>query len=171
MQRQRRPRPADSPLSEGLPAAVPLVPQSGVPEPRPELLFNYEKCLGCGRCAEVCSCHILENGVHRIRRDQCAACGKCTGVCPVDALEIKGRECTAEEVLDELRKDKKFYEKSHGGVTVSGGEPLMQPEFLREVLEKCRREGIHTALETSGCASRQVLAGVPAPGGPVSLGL
>ena len=128
--------------------------------PRPELLFNYEKCLGCGRCAAVCSCHILENGVHTIRRDRCAACGKCAGACPADALEIKGRECTAEEVLDELRKDKKFYEKSHGGVTVSGGEPLMQPEFLREVLEKCRREGIHTALETSGCASRQVLAGV-----------
>lgn len=123
----------------------------------PELLFNYEKCTACGRCAEICACHIFHEGVHEIRREMCTACGKCADACPAGALEIKGRECTADEVLGEVRKDKKFYEKSGGGVTVSGGEPFMQPDFLKEILAKCREEGIHTAIETSGCVSRDVL--------------
>ena len=123
----------------------------------PELLFNYEKCTGCGSCAKLCACHTIESGVHEIRRELCTACGKCAEICPEGALETKGRECAADEILNEVRKDKKFYEKSVGGVTVSGGEPLMQPEFLKDILEKCREEGIHTAIETSGCASHDIL--------------
>lgn len=125
--------------------------------PEPELMFNYEKCVGCGKCAEVCRCHTFADGVHEIRREQCTACGKCAEACPGHALTVKGKSCSPEEVVREVRKDKRYYEKSGGGVTLSGGEPCMQGGFLEEILRECRREGIHTAVETSGCASRETL--------------
>lgn len=125
--------------------------------PKPELLYNYEKCIGCGKCAQVCGCHSFADGSHRIDRTRCTSCGKCADACPVHALEIKGRIAAADEIITEVIKDIKFYRKSGGGVTISGGEPLMQHAFLKELLLKCRGHGIHTAVETSGFASKAVL--------------
>jgi pyruvate formate lyase activating enzyme len=83
----------------------------------------------------------------------CTNCGICTEKCPSEALTLVGENMTAEKVLEEVKKDSAFYEKSHGGVTISGGEPLSQPIFTKEVLKLCKTEGIHTALDTSGYGS------------------
>ena len=128
--------------------------------PRPQLSFDYEKCVGCGRCVELCPCHVWVDGQHTVLWDQCTACGKCRDVCPEGALDIKGREYTVGEVLREVRKDEIFYRRSGGGVTLSGGEPCAQPEFLAEILKACRELGIHTAVETSGAASRSALESI-----------
>lgn len=125
--------------------------------PTPQLSFDYEKCVGCGRCAAVCDCHVVSEGRHTIQWDRCRACGKCCQVCPGDALEIKGRRTTVEEVLQEVRRDMPYFERSGGGVTISGGEPCAQPAFLTQLLAACRQEGIHTALETSGATTKEVL--------------
>ena len=85
--------------------------------------------------------------------DRCLKCGRCDDVCPSNAREIIGREMTEAQVMEEVEKDCAFYEQSGGGVTFTGGEPFMQPDFLRELLSGCRREEIHTAVETSGYTS------------------
>ena len=113
---------------------------------------------GCGKCASVCACHDFSGGIHTIRREKCTACGRCADLCPAGALEVRGKEYSAGELLREIVKDRRFYEKSGGGVTVSGGEPLFQPAFLAEILRECKAQGIHTAVETSGFASREVIA-------------
>lgn len=104
----------------------------------PEMLYHRNKCTGCGACREVC------------REESCILCGECTKVCPVSARKICGRQYTVEEVLAEIRKDTLFYEMSGGGVTFSGGECMLQVGFLKELLKKCREEGIHTAVDTAG---------------------
>ena len=126
--------------------------------PVPELLFNFEKCIACGKCAAVCHCHSFSNGKHSIQRAQCHSCGKCVEACPTGSLEIKGNYYTVDEVLHEILKDFKYYQKSGGGVTVSGGEPFQQPVFLKEILIECHKHGIHTAIETSGFTSQNILA-------------
>ena len=85
-------------------------------------------------------------------RSKCSACGRCAQICPWGAREVVGRAVSVEEVMDEVLKDRVFYEESGGGVTFSGGEPLFQSAFLQGLLEACRREGISTALDTSGFA-------------------
>ena len=89
--------------------------------------------------------------------DKCIVCGKCVAVCPTGAWEMIGREVSVAEVMAELRKDIVFYDQSGGGATFSGGEPLMQPDFLRALLDACRAEGIHTAVDTTCYAQPQVL--------------
>jgi pyruvate formate lyase activating enzyme len=91
---------------------------------------------------------------------KCDACGKCAAECYSGALELAGREATVGEVMEEVMKDKVFYDNSKGGLTISGGEPLMQPEFTREVFRRAKESGIHTALDTSGYASWDVIEGV-----------
>lgn len=121
-----------------------------------ELLFYQSKCIGCGICS---SC---ENGVHDLsechilRRELCAACGKCAGDCPTGAIEISGRDMTAKEVFSEIVKDVPFY-GDRGGVTLSGGEPLLQWEECAELLCLCREHGIHTAIETCGYFAPSIL--------------
>lgn len=88
-----------------------------------------------------------------IDREKCDLCGDCTQVCPTEALEIIGRELSVEDIMKEIEKDRVFYEESAGGVTFSGGEPLAQLEFLDAILEKCKKKGIHTVLDTCGYAS------------------
>jgi pyruvate formate lyase activating enzyme len=89
--------------------------------------------------------------------DKCILCGRCVEGCPTGAWEIIGRKTTVEEVMAEIRKDVVFYDESRGGATFSGGEPLMQPEFLLGLLEACRTEEIHTAVDTSGYAGPEIL--------------
>ena len=107
---------------------------------RPQILFYREKCTGCGRCREVCPNHL----------EKCDLCGKCELYCASDARKLCGKEYSAEEVLSEIVKDKAFYELSGGGATFSGGECMLQIDFLCEILEKCKENGIHTAVDTAG---------------------
>ena len=105
-----------------------------------EMLFYRDKCTGCGKCAEVCQNQL----------QSCTLCGKCALYCHVDARQICGREYTIDEVLSEVARDKRFYDASGGGVTCSGGECMLQIDFLREFLAKCKESGIKTAVDTAG---------------------
>ncbi len=124
----------------------------------PEILFDGDRCTLCGRCVPVCpqNCHRIIDGRHEFDRTACIGCGKCAAACPVSALEQIGGIVTVQEVYEEVARDVPFY-MGKGGVTVSGGEPLAQPEFTANLLRLCREAGIHTAVETSGFCSRQTL--------------
>lgn len=87
---------------------------------------------------------------NHLSRTACSMCGGCMEACPSGARELVGREVTPDDVMGEIEKDIVFYEESGGGVTFSGGEPLMQPDFLKEMLAMCRHKGIHTCLDTTG---------------------
>ena len=124
----------------------------------PQLLYDAERCLHCGRCVSRCpnGCHLLAEGRHHLDRASCAACGSCLSpLC--DALEIQGRDMTADEVLREVLKDWDFYESSGGGLTLSGGEPFASPEFTETLLRMAKREGLHVAVETCGAADPALL--------------
>ena len=108
--------------------------------PKPQMMFFKNKCTGCGKCKEKCPNHL----------ESCELCGKCTLYCPHDAREICGKEYTVDEVMREILKDKVFYENSGGGVTFSGGECMLQIDFLEEILKACKQNGIHTAVDTAG---------------------
>ena len=111
--------------------------------PEPQIMVMEGRCIQCGECREACP-----QGLEGM----CEQCGRCVGACPTGARQSVGGRMTAGEVLAEVRKDRIFHEESGGGVTFSGGEPLVQFEFLRELLGACRAEGIHTALDTCGHA-------------------
>ena len=122
-----------------------------------ELLFYNKKCIFCGACAEACQRNVHTLGeTHEIRRENCDACGACVGVCPTAALQICGRRMTVSGILEEIKKDAAFYGDA-GGVTVSGGEPFMQPEGLFALLSACRSEGIGTAVDTCGFFGKDLL--------------
>jgi pyruvate formate lyase activating enzyme len=120
----------------------------------PELVWYDMRCIGARECLTVCPDDALEltpEGM-RLDRERCTMCGLCPQACPAGALEVIGREWTAEALYDEVAKDKAFYETSGGGVTVSGGEPVMQAEFVEAFLRLCREGAIDTALDTCGHA-------------------
>jgi len=120
---------------------------------RPQLFFAAGKCSGCGRCAETCphKAVTLREGKAVTNRKLCKACGACVAECLQGARIIMGTEVTAGEVWQKIAQDKIFYDDS-GGATLSGGEPLFQPEFSLAILKLCKDDGIHTALETCGYA-------------------
>lgn len=121
----------------------------------PDLFWYDVKCIGCLRCVKACPEKALSQKPEGIVVDRkvCKTCGKCVEECPAGAREIIGKEWTVSELLAEVLKDKTFYDTSGGGVTASGGEPTMQPEFLIEFLRRCKEAKVHTAIETSGFAS------------------
>lgn len=127
-----------------------------------ELAFYSHKCINCGTCVPACpvSAHKISDGVHTFDSDKCIACGKCSSVCPKEALTLFGREVSPEEILPELLEDKVFFDESHGGVTLSGGEPLVQYEFAAELLKLLKESGVGTALDTSLYAPRKNLDAV-----------
>lgn len=123
-----------------------------------EILYRADRCRACGACVAHCpqGAHTLAQR-HQYDRERCLRCGKCATVCPVGALEQIGESRTVEEIMDELLSDRPFYAASHGGVTLSGGEPTAQPDFCEALLRACRREGLHTCMETCAWCSRDVL--------------
>ena len=118
---------------------------------KPEIMFFPDRCIGCGRCLEVCpeGAHVIVDGTHVYLRDKCVVCGKCTETCYAGALMLTGRLMTVDEVIEEVLRDRIFYEMSNGGVTLSGGDPVVQLDFSRAILERCKAEGLHTAIETA----------------------
>lgn len=117
-----------------------------------EVAYRDERCIVCGDCVEQCVQHalIVEEGAVRRDGERCIVCGTCTDTCFTGARELLGREITVEDLVSAVLKDRVFYDESGGGVTFSGGEPLLQPEFLTAALEAVKAQGIHTAVETSG---------------------
>jgi pyruvate formate lyase activating enzyme len=120
--------------------------------PKLEVQFTPSRCIGCGACVRACEHGAQELGEmgRAYHRDRCVGCGACVAECYAEALQLTGREMTAAEVLREVRQDRAFYDSSGGGITLSGGEPLMQAEFARAILQGAKAEGLHTAVETSG---------------------
>jgi pyruvate formate lyase activating enzyme len=136
--------------------------------PNPELVRFESRCLHCGLCVDVCperpktdaSAPFASN--LPVPRDRCRLCGACVEACPTGAREIIGRQATVQEIVAALAADRIFYEDSGGGVTFSGGEPLLQYEFLRALLEACQARGFHTAVDTCGFTSPDRLLNIAA---------
>lgn len=135
--------------------------------PKPELAYNASKCIGkdeCGLCVKECpetALFTVEPDVRmQVNWDLCTNCGQCVPACPPTALSLFGREMTVAEVLDEVEQDGSFYRESGGGMTLSGGECQLQPEFSAALLEEAHRRGINTAIETASNVPWEFLAKV-----------
>ena len=117
----------------------------------PELEYRYQKCIKCGKCVTVCprrAITIFEGQrCNQIDRTICDNCGICTEHCFAGALRMMGKQMSVEEVLAQVQRDKDYYRKSGGGITLSGGEPFSQAEFAIGILENCYKRNIHTAVE------------------------
>ena len=124
----------------------------------PQIEWFKHKCIGCKTCIETCQQNALSfNKIGLIiDREICNGCGECVEECPSTALNILGKWWNLEDLFYEIEKDKVYYTKSNGGITVSGGEPTQQPEFVINFLKKCKENGISTAIDTCGYASKMV---------------
>ena len=127
--------------------------------PKVQKLFTAAKCIGCGECVKVCpmrACKLTDAGIET-DTELCNLCGKCAEVCPSKATEMSGRYESVADLLQVIEKERPFFEQSDGGVTFSGGEPLLYPEFLNEILDACGQRGIHRAVDTSGLVKQATL--------------
>lgn len=124
---------------------------------RPQLAFHSGLCSGCKSCALVCpDVHSFPNDQHRVDFSKCITRGKCIENCPTGALKIYGKEFTVDEVMEIVKRDRVYYEQTGGGLTISGGEPFAQFEFLILLLKAAKSEHIHTCVETCGYATRNI---------------
>lgn len=130
--------------------------------PYPEIMVRRQKCQACGRCVESCESGAINlvDGAAHINRSVCVRCMSCVEACPTGTLEITGKSMSLEEVIDESSRDEIFYQNSGGGVTLSGGEPLFQPEFAYQLLKSCKERALGTALDTCGYAPWEHLESV-----------
>ncbi len=140
---------------------------------KPEIITKFDVCRNCGRCVEVCK-HgaisltedsspfnkIKSKSQRTLNRKACNACLSCVDVCPSGALSSAGKDYSANEVLKIIKDDLPFYKNSGGGITISGGEPLYQPDFTLALLKSARKIGIHTALDTSGYADPKAVESI-----------
>jgi len=126
---------------------------------QPQTQWFADRCIACQTCVETCpnGCLSMTPAGLQIDLASCEACGKCAQACPTGARELLGRDMTVEQVLVELLKDRAYYKKSGGGVTLSGGEPTFQPDFAETLLRTLKEHGISTALDTCGMCSTDTL--------------
>jgi pyruvate formate lyase activating enzyme len=126
---------------------------------KPQILYAKSRCILCGSCIKACphGLHKLDDTGHVFNRDTCTACGKCAKACRSDALVLSGRAMTVDQAVKEALSDEVFYKNSGGGITITGGEILLQATFARQVLEKVKMHDIHTIIETSGYGPKQDL--------------
>lgn len=122
-------------------------------ETEPVRLFNEKKCIGCGSCIDACPHGLLQKD----RKDVCDRCGRCAEVCPTLAMQIAGREWDMEELMKEVERERGVMEESGGGVTICGGEPMMHPDYLLDLLVELKHRGFHTAVDTTLFASEQTV--------------
>jgi pyruvate formate lyase activating enzyme len=136
--------------------------------PEPEILRRPERCVRCGRCSRACGLASPggpgpaegfdpRDGAGGPSCARCATYGACADACPADAIQAVGRRAGVDEVMAEILEDRPFHEESGGGATFSGGEPLFQPDFILALLGACRKEGVRSALDTSGWAPRDLV--------------
>jgi len=116
----------------------------------PELGFLLERCIGCRNCEEACPEEAILRETKRVLRDRCTVCGACVETCHAEALRMVGEELGEDALMAEVSRDRPFYEDSGGGVTLSGGEPLLQIDFVEGFSSRCREEGLSVAVETCG---------------------
>lgn len=119
---------------------------------KPQLSFNPEKCLHCFECVNVCpsNAHKIKGDKHFVDWNPCDLFGRCVEVCPSGSLKIIGNNTEVDFIISEVLKDKKYYDKTGGGITISGGEPMAQFEFTRQLLMEAKKEKLHTILDTCG---------------------
>jgi pyruvate formate lyase activating enzyme len=127
--------------------------------PNLQKLYSKAKCIGCGTCVENCPVNALTLTSEGIITDfdLCDLCGICADVCPTKAMEMSGKEVTVDEIMKRIRRETVMMDQSEGGVTISGGEPMMQPEFLIGLLDALGREGIHRAVDTAGFVKTEIM--------------
>lgn len=120
----------------------------------PSLQLTAASCTGCGRCAAVCPAGvhtITQEGEHQICWEKCVGCGRCADECLSKAITLVGSACTPEELVSAALRDRRYFETSGGGVTLSGGDPMLFPDYIVPVLKMLGEEGIHRAVDTAGC--------------------
>jgi len=127
-----------------------------------EWMYAPAKCIKCGTCVLACSQKALTLTSEGIVTDTtlCLLCGQCTEVCPTKAIELSGKSFTIAQIMDEIEKERIFFDQSGGGVTFSGGEPLTHHQILIKLLDECGRRGIHRAVDTAGLANTEILMDV-----------
>ena len=127
--------------------------------PRVQKMYSESKCIGCGECVDICpvqACELTSEGIVT-NEGLCDRCGQCAEVCPALATEMSGRYESVEDLLRAIENERPFFDQSGGGVTFSGGEPLLYPRFLNEILDACGRRNIHRTVDTSGLAKTETL--------------
>jgi pyruvate formate lyase activating enzyme len=126
---------------------------------KPEIMFTRNACTRCGNCINDCPNGAIRIGEHYVITDRtkCTGCGNCVDACPVGARVIEGRYMTVGEIMDVVLKDRKMYEKNSGGLTLSGGDATMQPDFSAALLQSAKAHGLHTVIETCGYTKWEVL--------------
>ncbi|MGE4490533.1 MAG: glycyl-radical enzyme activating protein, partial [Kiritimatiellales bacterium] len=125
-----------------------------------EIGWEPRRCVLCGACIEACPAkchHVDEKGLHVFDRQTCTQCGRCAKVCMSQALTVVGHRRTANDILNEVLKDRRYYQRSGGGITLSGGEPSAQSVFAMELLKLAKNENLHTCVETCGQTSFRIL--------------
>ena len=127
--------------------------------PKVQKMYSVDKCIGCGECVKVCPMHACELTSDGVVTDSsvCITCGECADACPALASEMSGRYESVADLIRVIEDERPFFDKSGGGVTFSGGEPLLYPAFLTEMLDACGQKNIHRTIDTSGLASTKNL--------------
>ena len=122
-------------------------------------IYRRERCIGCGECIRICPHETMIQTAEGIvwNSAKCDLCQTCADHCPAEAIEFVGRKVAVDEVMREIVKDIAFYDESGGGITLSGGEPLMQPDFLLELLDACAETDLHRTVDTTGYAASELL--------------
>lgn len=118
---------------------------------QPQIQTYWNKCIGCGSCFSACpnGCHKIEDANRIFQREDCKGCGTCVDSCFANALVLCGEERSAQQVVQEVLQDKPYYDQSGGGVTISGGEPFLQIDFLMELLKLFKEHNLHTTIQTA----------------------